>query len=183
VSRQRPERFIGTVLVLGVVAAGIIAVALLTESRRTVTPVADGPTDGVEAMVAHVTDGDTIVVTLEGTRERVRYIGLDAPEVANAQEGTPAECGGDDAREANADLVSGREVVLERDVSDRDRFGRLLRHVWITDGTGWLLVGERLVEAGAVEARSYPPDTTRDAGLDDAERRARDAGLGIWGSC
>ena len=170
-------------LVLGAISAGILAVALLVDDGGTASPVAEGPVDGAEATVVHVTDGDTIVVTLQGTRERVRYVGLDAPEVANAEEGTPAECGGDDARDANADLVSGREVVLERDSSDRDRFGRLLRHVWISDGTSWLLVGERLVEAGAVEARSYPPDTTRDARLDAAERHAREAGLGIWGSC
>ncbi len=123
-----------------------------------------------------------IVVRIEGREERVRFIGLDAPEVANASAGTAAECGGDEARTVNERLVAGEELVLERDVSDRDRFGRLLRHAWLEDGA-WRLVGLELVEAGAVEARSYPPDTTRDADLDAAERRARDRDAGIWGDC
>jgi micrococcal nuclease len=78
--------------------------------------------------------------------------------------------------------VAGEELVLERDVSDRDRFGRLLRHAWLEDDV-WRLIGLELVEAGAVEARSYPPDTRRDAELDAAERRARDRAAGIWGDC
>ena len=182
-SRPRPERLLGVVLVLGVAAAVVLVVALLADGGRSSSPAGGGPADGIEATVAHVTDGDTVFVIVDGARERVRYIGLDAPEVANAEEATRAECGGDAAREANGDLVAGREVVLERDVSDRDRFGRLLRHGWIADGASWVLVGERLVEVGAVEARSYPPDTTRDARLEAAERRARDAGLGVWGHC
>ena len=140
----------------------------------------DGPTE--RAQVLRVVDGDTIVVRIGGREERVRYIGLDAPEVANAGAGTGADCGGDEARNANDRLVAGEELVLERDVSDRDRFGRLLRHAWLAND-GWRLVGLELVEAGAAEARSYSPDTTRDAELDAGERRARDRGNGIWGAC
>ena len=179
-SGSHAERLLGIVLVLGVMVAVILAVALLTDGEAAAP--SGGPT-GVEATVVHVTDGDTIVVIVDGARERVRYVGIDAPEVANAAAGTGAECGGDAARQENADLVAGQQVLLERDVSDRDRFGRLLRHVWVADDERWLLVGERLVETGAVEARSYPPDTTRDRRLDAAERRARDAGVGVWGSC
>jgi micrococcal nuclease len=132
--------------------------------------------------VTRVVDGDTIVVSLDGREERVRYIGLDAPEVANVDAGTVAECGGDEARTANERLVAGAQIVLERDVSDHDRFGRLLRHVWLQDGE-WRLIGRELVETGAAEARSYPPDTTRAAELDAAEQRARGRTAGIWGSC
>jgi micrococcal nuclease len=181
VNGPRPERLIGIVLVLALAAAAVLVVALLSGPAPSAP--ATSPVEGVPATVERVTDGDTIVVIVDGRRERVRYIGLDAPEVANAEEGTPAECGGDEARSANARLVVGNEVVLERDDSERDRFGRLLRHVWLEANDGWRLVGERLVEDGMVEARSYPPDTAHDGQLDRAERRARDAGLGIWGSC
>jgi micrococcal nuclease len=180
VSRSRPERLIGVVLVLALVAA-VVAVLALTGPAPTV--VHDAPVDGVSAVVAGVTDGDTITIRVDGRRERVRYIGLDAPEIARADEGMPAECGGNEARAANARIVEGTEVLLERDRSDRDRFGRLLRHVWVETADGWELVGELLVAEGAVEARSYPPDTGRDDLLDVAERRARDAGLGIWRTC
>jgi micrococcal nuclease len=139
--------------------------------------------DGQEATVVRVADGDTITVEFDGREERVRYVGIDAPEVANQRAATPEECGGEAAQRANADLVSGRTVVLEADVSDRDRFGRLLRHAWVADDGAWILVSERLVAIGAAEARSYPPDMGRDAQLVAAERAARDAGRGIWGDC
>jgi micrococcal nuclease len=180
VSGPRPERLLGVVLVLALAAVVVTAVAL---SRPAPTVVRDAPVEGKWAVVEHVTDGDTITVRVDGRRERVRYIGLDAPEIAHPDEGTPAECGGDEARAANAHIVDGTEVLLERDRSDRDRFGRLLRHVWVETGDGWELVGERLVAGGSVEARSYPPDTARDGHLEAAERGARRAGLGIWGSC
>ena len=177
-----PERLIGIVLVLAVVGAAVLVVAWLSAPPPSST-VPGSAVNGETATVEHVTDGDTIIVVVDGRRERVRYIGLDAPEVANVEEGTQAECGGDEARSANAGLVDGQEVVLERDDSDRDRFGRLLRHVWLPTADGLRLVGELLVETGRVEARSYPPDTARDSQLDGAERTARDAGLGIWGRC
>ena len=132
-----------------------------------------------EGSVVRVVDGDTIVVRIAGREERVRYIGVDAPEVANARTGEAAECGGSEARDANAALLDGAVVELERAVSDRDRFGRLLRHVWVGD----VLASRQLVRQGAVEARSYPPDTDRDAELDAAEREARERSIGIWGSC
>ncbi len=179
-SGLRPERLLGVVLVLAV-AALVVGIVGLSQPGPAAAP--DAPVEGVAAVVEHVTDGDTITVRVEGRRESVRYIGLDAPEIAHPEEGVAAECGGDAAKSANAGLVDGREVLLERDRSDRDRFGRLLRHVWVRAGDGWELVGERLVADGAVEARSYPPDTARDAQLDAAARRARDARLGIWDSC
>ena len=131
------------------------------------------------AVVTRVIDGDTIVVRVDGREERVRYIGVDAPELAGDRSGERAECGGEQARAANEDLVAGATVELERDVSDRDRFGRLLRHVWVNGG----LVSEELAREGFVEARSYPPDTGRDGQLDAAERAARADGAGLWGAC
>lgn len=182
-----PERLLGILAVLLLAAALVVFIALSARSASSPSGEAagaDGAPDRAteRAQVLRVVDGDTIVVRIGGREERVRYIGLDAPEVANAGAGTAAECGGDEARTANELLVAGEDLVLERDVSDRDRFGRLLRHAWLANGD-WRLVGFELVEAGAVEARSYPPDTTRDAELDAAERRARDRGAGIWGAC
>ena len=86
----------------------------------------------MRATVIGISDGDTIRVRLDdGTVERVRYVGIDAPEIAHPEDGIAAECYGAEATAADADLVAGKVVLLERDVSDRDRFGRLLRHVWL----------------------------------------------------
>jgi micrococcal nuclease len=178
-----PERLLGIILVLAL-AAALVAFAALQPAVPDETEAGDGGPDGPTETgeVVRVVDGDTVVVRIDGRDERVRYIGLDAPEVANIGAGVVPECGGDVAREINEELVAGERLVLERDVSDRDRFGRLLRHAWL-EGDSWRLVGRELVEVGAVEARSYPPDTTRDPELDAAERTARDRDAGIWGTC
>ena len=173
---------------LAIVAAVILAAALIAgpgESDSAATDLAADrpPASAAVATVVHVTDGDTIVVELDGRRERVRFIGVDAPEIARPADGIRAECGGDAARRANEDLVAGRRVWMAPDESDRDRFGRLLRHVWVLEGDVSVMVGQRLVEIGAVEARSYPPDTDRDPMLAAAEDGAREAGAGIWGDC
>lgn len=142
--------------------------------------------DAEIATVVGVSDGDTIRVRLAGGAvERVRYIGIDAPELSHPEDGIAAECHGDEATRANEGLVARQEVLLERDISDRDRNGRLLRHVWVGGGGGggWLLVSRALVAGGHAIARSYPPDTHWDSELAAAEEVARRAGAGQWGAC
>jgi micrococcal nuclease len=126
-----------------------------------------------------VTDGDTIIVDVGGQEARVRYIGIDAPETVDP--GSPIQWMGPQATEANANLVSGKTVYLERDVSETDTFDRLLRHVWVTDGTAWILVSRELVRQGVAIAKSYPPDDRYDDVFTLAEGTARVSALGIWG--
>jgi endonuclease YncB( thermonuclease family) len=136
------------------------------------------------AVVVRVVDGDTIIVDRGRGAERLRYVGIDAPE--SVRPDAPVEFMGHEAAAANAMLVDGREVLLERDVSDRDRFDRLLRYVWLPpagDGDGgWLLVNLELVRMGFANAASFPPDVRLIDELRAAERAAREAGLGLWGS-
>ena len=136
-----------------------------------------GPTQA--AQVVRVTDGDTIEVTIDGRRVAVRYIGIDAPERSGPF--TDPEWLADEAKQANHFLVDGATVHLERDVSDADRFGRLLRYVWLQDGDVWLMVNRELVRLGLAEARTYPPDTRWQTELDEAEDQARADRTGIWG--
>ena len=183
---QRPERLLAIIIVLGLTAVLAVAILMLQGPLGSVASSFETsalPADAERATVMRVTDGDTIVVEINGAIERVRYLGLDAPEIARPDDNAAAECGGDEALASNEELVAGRSVALERDVNDRDRFGRLLRHVWVAHRGDWLLVGERLIETGAVEARTYRPDTRRDDEFDAAERHARESGLGIWGDC
>jgi len=120
------------------------------------------------AKVTQVIDGDTIVV--EGGY-RVRYIGIDAPEIH-----PELEAFGMEAWQANRRLVEGKEVRLERDVSETDKYGRLLRYVWIDD----ILVEAELVRQGLARAKAYPPDTEYQDYLEELEQQARVAGRGIW---
>ncbi len=129
------------------------------------------------ARVVKITDGDTIRVRFDGREERVRYIGIDTPEVRGSPGGP--EPFGDEATKANARMVEDERVCLERDVSDRDRYGRLLRYVWLRDGT---LVNEELLRMGLAQVSTYPPDVKYvESRFLPAQEEAQAAGLGIWG--
>ena len=88
---------------------------------------------------------------------------------------------GPEASSANEQLVAGQTVTLERDVSETDRFGRLLRYVWLTAPDGWLLVNQELVRLGDASASSYPPDVRYQDRFVAAQREAADSGRGLWG--
>jgi len=119
--------------------------------------------------VIKVIDGDTIVI--EGGY-RVRYIGIDTPEIRPREEAYAIE-----AWQVNRRLVEGKRVRLEEDVSETDRYSRLLRYVYV-DG---VFVNAELVRMGLARARSYPPDTKYQSLLEKMEEEARRAGRGIWG--
>ena len=131
------------------------------------------------AHVVRVVDGDTIVIDRGRGDERVRYIGIDTPE--SVKPNTPVEFMAQEASAANEALVAGRDVVLERDVSDTDQYDRLLRYVWLREGDGWVFVNLELVRRGFAQAATYPPDVRWTDTFLAAQREAREAGLGLWG--
>lgn len=128
----------------------------------------DGDGDGDGAVVVDVVDGDTVEVELADGRETVRFVGINAPE--------RGECLADEATRWLRDRIGGREVELVVDESDRDRYGRLLRHVEV-DGTD---VGAELVRAGLALARRYPPDTARADAYEAEQRAAEEDRVGMW---
>lgn len=123
------------------------------------------------AQVINIVDGDTIRVLIDGAEYPVRYIGIDTPEVQHN------EWYGAEARDANAALVGGREVLLEKDVSETDQYDRLLRYVYLIDGT---FVNAELVRLGFAESKAYPPDTKYYDDLEALEQEAKREGLGLW---
>lgn len=124
--------------------------------------------------VVRVVDGDTIEI--EGGKS-VRYLGIDTPEVSHPTKGL--ECYGPEATEKNRELVEGQQVRLEKDVTDKDKYGRLLRYVYV-DG---LFVNGELVRLGYAYSSWYPPDTKYQMLLTDLERTAREDGRGLWAAC
>jgi endonuclease YncB( thermonuclease family) len=121
-----------------------------------------------------VSDGDTFSLTVDGVPERIRLIGIDAPEVG--------ECQADRSTEAlEVLLLFATDIVLVADRTDRDRYGRLLRYVE-ADGVS---VNEALVRYGLALSRPYPPDTARQDALDRAQTAAESEQLGLWnpGAC
>ena len=118
-----------------------------------------------EVLVSRVIDGDTIEV-LGG--ERVRYIGIDAPETG--------EYFAAEATEKNRELVEGKRVRLESDVEDRDEYGRLLRYVWLGD----IMVNAELVRLGCAYSYSLVPNVKYRQLFLQSEREARELCRGLW---
>ena len=131
-------------------------------------PVAGCVSPPETAKVTRVIDGDTIVIQGD---YRVRYIGIDTPEIHPTVEDYGIE-----AWEVNRELVEGKEIRLEMDVSETDKYGRLLRYVYVDD----TFVNAELVRLGLAEARAYPPDTRYQDELETLESEARQAGRGMW---
>jgi micrococcal nuclease len=133
------------------------------------------------AYVTQIVDGDTIRVDIDGEEFPLRYIGMDTPE-ENANDAKIKEMA-DAATAANADLVEGEQVILEKDVSETDRYGRLLRDVWIVDDTGdMVLVNLELVRHGFAQIATFPPDVRYVDELAAAQQEAQAAKVGLWAS-
>lgn len=121
--------------------------------------------------ITKVIDGDTVVLN---SGETVRYIGIDAPEKSRGK-----ECFAEKATEKNKELVLGKEVSLVKDISETDRYQRLLRYVYVGD----IFVNETLVYEGFATVSTYPPDVKFSGLFKEAERIARGEGKGLWGEC
>jgi micrococcal nuclease len=143
-----------------------------------VVAVGAGPGAGreraLEGEVVRIVDGDTIHVRLTDRIEKVRYIGVNTPEVHHPTRG--AEPGGREATSVNRSLVAGKHVRLELDVRERDRYGRLLAYVWV----GGVMVNAELVRRGYAQVMTVPPNVRHQDLFLKLQRDARDAGRGLW---
>ncbi len=128
--------------------------------------------DLVEASVVVVVAGNAIDVEIDGERYRVRYLGVAAPDSANSTLDLLA-------KEANRWLVEGQTVLLEKDVTDSNHLGELLRYVWRDDG---IMVNATLVSVGYAQAATLEPDVRYSIFLNQLERQARRHNWGMWRS-
>lgn len=130
---------------------------------------------GQEIKVARVIDGDTIELV---NGDRLRYIGIDTPEEFDPRK--PVQCFAKEAAEANKSLVEGKSIVFYKDISERDKYGRWLGLVYLSDGT---FVNRTLVQQGLAFAYPYKPDISHAGEFQQAESQARQAHLGLWSAC
>jgi len=171
----RMKYFLSLVLII----AGLLMVRF-EEKENTVT--GDRETLGIigeEAKVIRVVDGDTIEV--EGGRA-VRYLGIDTPETVDPRR--PVGCFGKEASMENKRLVEGQTVILEKDISDIDKYGRILRYVYLRkDEEKLLFVNDYLVRNGYAQVVTYPPDVKHTERFLQAETEARENNRGLWNAC
>jgi micrococcal nuclease len=136
------------------------------------------------ATVDRVIDGDTIdVVAAGGTTQRVRLLGVDTPETKKPD--TPVQCMGPEASQLTETLApAGTPVTLVEDVSadEHDQYGRLLRHLIVTDDQGdGTNLGAELLTRGMARTTTFPHSVTSDYAA--LEAQAKDTGTGLWGQC
>ena len=149
-------------------------IPLLKKEIPTVLPASDVKSENT-SLVTRVIDGDTIELSDGG---KVRYIGIDTPEA-----GSKNECFALEAKKKNEELVLGKNVSLEKDISETDKYQRLLRYVYIGEGENKIMVNEALVKEGFANVLTYPPDVKFKDLFLISEKSARDSKLGLWSKC
>lgn len=129
--------------------------------------------------VLQAEDGDTITIDMDGRKERVRFIGVDTPETQDPRK--PVQCFGRVASEFTKDKVTNKNVRLEADPenTNRDRYNRLLRYVFLPDGT---LLNAEIIKQGYGFAYTSFPFTKKDE-FKAYEQEARSHNKGLWGNC
>ena len=129
--------------------------------------------------VVRTVDGDTVWVKLASGVEKVRYIGIDTPEVHHPTRGE--EPGGRAATEINRGLVGDRPVRLEPDVQLRDRHGRLLAYVWVKRADGAeVMVNAEMVRLGYAQVLTVPPNVRHAEMFRKLAAEAREQRRGLW---
>lgn len=166
-----------TVAAVSTATAAVATTTVTAPAGAPSTPTPTAPAAAaLEASVVDVVDGDTLDVRLDGKTQRIRLILVDTPEVFGG-----VQCFGREASDYTKKLLpAGTALRLERDVSNTDRFDRLLRYAYLADGR---MVNELLVRDGFARVATFPPDVKYVDRLRSVEREAREAGRGLWSGC
>jgi micrococcal nuclease len=125
-------------------------------------------------LCTRVVDGDTIIVNIDGKKERVRLIGVDTPETKHPNK--PVEYFGREASAFTKGMVEGKKVKLEYDWQRRDKYGRLLAYVYLEDGT---FLNTEIIKQGYGFAYTRFPFKFLDK-FRQYEREARENNKGLW---
>lgn len=125
--------------------------------------------------VIRIIDGDTIIVNFDSKNEKVRFIGVNAPETVNP--GRPVEKYGKEASAFTKKILEGKKVRLEFDVQYRDKYSRLLAYVYLEDGR---MINRMLIEEGYAQVMTVPPNLKYQKDFIRFERKARENKKGLW---
>jgi len=167
-----------------VLALSLLAVLSLAVS----VPVIAAKPAVIQGKVLSVVDGDTAHIQLQGRVERVRFIGVDAPELSHPSLGIQEEPYGVQAKDYATKKLQGRTVWLELDVVQRDKYGRLLAYIWLSvpTSTSELSVRAKMFNAqllldGYASVLTIPPNVKYSQLFVKFQQEARSKGRGLWG--
>ena len=157
--------------ILSAVVISLLAAAFFFHDRE-LTGAQQANAPHVRVVAVH--DGDTVSIIIAGRKkEKVRLIGIDAPELGQRPWGVRA-------KKHLTELVelSGWDVIPEFDIERRDKYGRLLGYLWTADGK---LINLEMVKDGYAVLFTLPPNVRYVNRLREGQHYARGKGLGIWG--
>ena len=178
--KLRPSVSAQLILVVLAVTVALCALAGCKEVRKP-------PADFQKATVEYVIDGDTVDVIVDGHEKRVRLASIDAPESASHDAEVNTEEGARATDFLRTLLPEGRAVYLQKDSSETDKYGRLVRYVWLEvpdepyseEDIATKMVNSLVVEAGFARAERYWPDIAYLEQLREAQQRAVAARAGV----
>ena len=153
------------------------------------TPASPTSWDRETDTVVQIVDGDTLTVQHNGRAEKIRLIGIDAPESSinnktkkdaargNGDIVTITKMGKEAARFVRTIVKPGDPIVIEFDKQTRDKYGRLLGYVYLSSGK---MLNEEIVKAGYANLLTYPPNVKYQDRFFKAYREARENSRGLW---
>jgi endonuclease YncB( thermonuclease family) len=173
-TKRRKKQIVSVVLALLLLALGGPLSAYLGEPVTEEPPAPSGFFN-----VTQSNDGDTITVDMAGREEKIRFIGVDTPETEDPRK--PVQCFGRAASEFTRSLIGDNPVRLEADPlnTNRDRYNRLLRYVYLPDGT---FVNAEIIKQGYGFAYLSFPFEQKEA-FAQYQKDAREQNSGLWASC
>lgn len=160
---------------------------LINDKGQTPAPVVKTTNTFEEAKVLRVVDGDTIEIDRGKRKEKVRFVLVNTPETVHPKKG--AEFYGKEASNFTKSQLTGKTVYLQKDTSDTDRYGRLLRYIWIERPSSDNPSNEEikskcfnaiLLAGGYANVSTFPPDVKYVDLFRKIERQARDGNVGLW---
>lgn len=135
-----------------------------------------------KVQVVRIVDGDTIVVNINGENKKVRFIGINTPENT-----TKVEELGKEATEFTTNYLEGKFIFLEKDVSNTDKYDRLLRYIWLDipevlskEEISTKMFNAILLKEGYAQVATYPPDIKYTNNFLELEKEAKTNNVGLW---
>lgn len=173
-SKRQTRKLVAAIIFLIAAAVAYFQPGLVKDGLKTAQQSQPGLYE-----VEETSDGDTIIVNMNGKREIIRLIGVDTPETQHPDR--PVECFGKEASEFIRKLLTGQKVRLQADPlnTNRDRYDRLLRYVYTQEGS---LVEQRLIAEGYGFSYTQFPFEKKDE-FNTFEQQAKDSKKGLWAAC
>lgn len=183
-TKKQKKYIIETSIALIILIPGIIAGTVKKEEIfealgiETSTKTSEKNTSAiaVEYEVVSVIDGDTFEINYNGTKTKVRLIGVDTPESVHPDAKKNNEYG-KQASNYTKSLLEGKTVKLEFDVSPTDKYGRLLAYVYLENGE---MLNEKLLKEGYAQVATYPPNVKYVENFKAIQKEARENRVGFW---